>query len=143
MSNCYKCNPNGYFKESIFHDTRTVLFCFDLHKRPIICIVPKIHYRNMNEISGDMLKEIFNDINEFIELNHIDHYQISFNQHNLKHFYNQFGNNDYNEVSNNNLINLSNVNNHFFMKLKFSPEIVLELRKNHFEKISAEKNMRN
>jgi diadenosine tetraphosphate (Ap4A) HIT family hydrolase len=122
MTNCYKCNPNGFFKKSIFYDTRTSLFCFDLHKRPFICIVPKMHYNKISEMSGELLKEMYQDIDKFIIENNIDNYQISYNATNY---------------------NISvNKNNHFFIKLKFNPDILIPIRNNHFERILAEENIR-
>jgi len=119
MSNCYKCHPNGYFKESIFYDTRISHFCFDLHKRPVIHIVPKMHYNQMIEISAEVLKEIFNDLHQFVKLNNIVHYQISFNE------------------------NVNTNNNHFYVKLKFDPVILSTMYHNHYDRIQAEKTMRN
>ena len=116
-SKCYTCKPHGTLKEHIISQTEHFTFNHDLFRRPIIIITTKIHYHTIYDLPDTIKLELFEDINRFVDFwNLSKSYQLMMN------------NGD------------SQTHHHFHVKMKIDESIANRMRRDHFTRISLEKN---
>jgi hypothetical protein len=116
-SKCYTCKPHGTLKEHIISQTDHFTFNHDLFRRPIIIITTKIHYHTIYDLPDTIKLELFEDINRFVDFwNLSKSYQLMIN------------NGD------------SQTHHHFHVKMKIDESIANRMRRDHFTRISLEKN---
>ena len=115
---CYTCKPRGKVQKHIIErsEIKGVVFHFDLHKRPLILVTPIKHYETIYEMPSNEVYNIFEAIKAFCSDWKLDDYQVSFNNGKWQ------------------------THNHFHIKIKTSEKIINRLRRDHFKKISLEKN---
>lgn len=117
VKSCYSCKPRGTLKEHIISQTDNFVFSHDIFRRPLIIITTKMHYHTIYEIPDPIKLKLFEDINSFVGFWNLNkNYQLMLN------------NGD------------SQTHHHFHIKMKINDNIVNRMRRDHFTRITLEKN---
>ena len=113
---CYTCKPRGTLKEHIISKTSAFTFNHDLFSRPMIIITSNTHYHTIYEIPDHIKLKMFEDINSFTQFLNLDNYSLMINNGNAQ------------------------THHHFHIKMKIDDKIANRMRRDHFTRISLEKN---
>lgn len=117
---CYTCKPRGTLKEHIISQTEHFVFNHDMFRRPIIIITTKLHYHTIYDIPDYIKLKLFEDIKSFVDFWNLNkNYQLMINN------------------------GESQTHHHFHVKMKIDETIVNRMRRDHFTRISLEKNYTN
>lgn len=117
VKRCYTCRPRGKVRKHIIGLSicGNYIFHHDLNNRPVILITPIEHIVNIQDLTSDMLRNLFYAIDIFCGFWNIKDYQVSYNVGQWKS------------------------HEHFHMKIKIPDKIASKMRSDHFNKIELEK----
>ena len=79
VKKCYTCVPKPYVERFTFYRTETLLFHFDLLRRPYIIITPRKHVETPYDLERDELFDVFAEVDTFCKNRNIHDYQLSTN----------------------------------------------------------------
>ena len=81
MKNCYTCKmPNGIVKNHMICTMDMMSFHYDIWARPMFIATPHKHYHTLFELSERELKQLWDEINNFIHnIMHLPDFQILIN----------------------------------------------------------------
>jgi hypothetical protein len=117
---CYTCNPRGSLKEHIISENDDFAFNHDIFRRPLIIITTKKHYHTIYDFPDNLKIKLFEDIRIFVDFwNLRKNYQLMLN------------NGD------------SQTHHHFHIKMKIDQAVANRMRRDHFTRISLQKNYTN
>lgn len=117
INKCYTCKPRGTLKDHIISQTEHFTFNHDMFRRPLIIITTKTHYHTIYDMPDNIKVQLFEDIRGFVEFwNLALNYQLMIN------------NGD------------SQKHHHFHVKMRIDESIANRMRRDHFQRISLEKN---
>jgi hypothetical protein len=113
---CYTCRPRGKVKKHIIGQSFCGDFIFhhDLNTRPVILMTPIQHFKSIQELSKEMLKNMFTSIEVFCGFWNIKDYQVSYNNGSWS------------------------PHEHFHVKIKIPDKIAIRMRDDHFKRITQE-----
>ena len=116
---CYTCNPKGEVQRHIISDTRCNRFHFDMWDRKgMIIATPKQHFKDILEMDSEIIKELFQDIDDFCRSWNLRGYQLTFGSGNWK------------------------THDHFHIKIKTDENIIQRMHHDHFERVRYERELR-
>jgi diadenosine tetraphosphate (Ap4A) HIT family hydrolase len=113
---CYTCRPRGKVKKHVIGKSSCNNFVFhhDMNHRPFILITPVEHITEIDNMSPEILKQMFKSITYFCNFWNIKDYEISYR------------------------MGAWRSNEHFHIKIKVSDKIANRMRGDHFKKIKFE-----